>query len=98
MGTGGFSCCTCKNLKQTVYFDAEEEEQKNTNKPKIEESLNFNKNTSRNFNPKDSCITNAVQFKQSELKLECQPQKDDEFDNMFNMLQGNSYNKECENN
>ena len=98
MGLGGLNCCSCNNLKKTVYLDIDEEQQKEKSTPKIEDNINSNESTSRDFNKKGSYITNAFQFKQSELKMEYQPEKDDEFDNMFNMLQSNSYNKKYENN
>ncbi len=88
MGVAGFNCCSCSNLKKTVYFDDDDEQQTNNQNlnPRIEENRNCQITT--------SLIANPVPLKQSGLKFEAQQGFEDDYDSYFKQLQGCSCNKE----
>ena len=95
MGVGGFSCCSCQNVKKSIYFN---ENNKNnddineTNKKIEENTMIQNKSGISDFNNKCSKI-NAASFKSNELKLDIQQQQDnDEFEKLYNQLSNNTGN------
>ena len=86
MGVAGFNCCSCNDLKKTVYFDNEKQTKNQNLNPRIEENRNCQISTSR--------IANPVPLKQSGLKFEDQQGFEDDYDNYFKQLQDSSCNKE----
>ena len=93
MGVGGFSCCSCQNVKKSSYLDENSWNKYDINEinKKIQENIiTKNKISNNDFNNKGSKI-NATSFKSNELKLEIQQQQDnDEFENLFNQLSNNT--------
>ena len=83
MGIGGLNCCSCTNLKKTVYIDNEEDQTEDNNQ-KTEENINFPKKTSQ--------VVNAQPIKQSGIKFSNQQGfgDEDEFENLHKQLQGSS--------
>ena len=95
MGIGG--CCSCNNLKKSLYFVDENQNKNNnnnlieTNKTIEENIIIEEKNVSSNFNNNGSQIVNTTSFKQSDLKFDNQQQElEDDFENMFNKLSNNT--------
>ena len=92
MGVGGFSCCSCQNVKKSLYLNENNDDTNETNK-KIEENIIIpSKTSTNNFNNNISKI-NATSFKSNELKLDIQQQQDnDDFENLFSQLSNNTGN------
>ncbi len=93
MGVGGFPCCSCKNIKESIYFEDEPPQKDDITKieetPKIEKDKNAKslKQSQNKINKNNSIITNQQLFKQSGLYLPTQKQdNDDDYDNLFNQI------------
>ncbi len=103
MGVGSdFSCCSCNNVKRSIFFDIDDDNKKknsnnnnDNNKVDIKGSnkievnnviQNKNKNLTANFNKNGSQIVNATSITQGEFILEAQAQQDDSFENMYEKL------------
>ena len=92
MGVGGL-CCTNKDIKKSVLFNPENENDNNNKENKKKEENNLKqKNDSflPNFNKNGSQIINATTFKQSNLDIEEQKELNDDFENMYNKLSSNT--------
>ena len=86
-------CCSCTNLKRTVWLNEEDQNYNNENKI----SMNMNKDdTSRHI--KNISIGKAIPFKAPELKCDNLQDntKGDEYEDMFKMLKNKSKNEESQ--
>ena len=85
MGLGGFSCCSCNNIKKSTYFEDEPQQKRDiTNSEenqKIKDQSNLN-----NINVKASMIFNQQLIQPNIIKISVQEQDNDSFDNHYSQL------------